>query len=208
LLKHEWVSEAAVVAQEVNEGQRLVAYVVLTGAADEVSTELQTHLAGLLPEFMLPAAFVVLPAMPRTPNGKLDRKQLPLVSEWGEARTADAGRPLNSLEQSVAEIWSEVLGRSVASAEDNFFALGGHSLLATQVLSRLRETFAVDLPLRVMFEAPVLSALARAVQQRIDAEQSSPKPGETVKRARRDLYRVKFTGTEQLTVPDSVKRFL
>ncbi|HXS01756.1 MAG TPA: amino acid adenylation domain-containing protein [Pyrinomonadaceae bacterium] len=212
LLGHDWVSEAAVVAQTVIKEQRLVAYVALTGAVDrsvsEVTEELQGHLSGLLPEFMLPAALLVLPALPRTPNGKLDRKQLPPVTEWGAPHTPDASLPLNPVEQLVAEIWSEVLGRSVVGAEDNFFALGGHSLLATQVLSRLRETFAVDLPLRVMFEAPVLSALARTVQERLNGEQASRKSAETVKRASRDLYRVKLTGTEQLTLPESVKRFL
>ena len=212
LLMHEWVSDVAVVAQEVNGGQRLVGHVVLNEAAkhtaSEVTPELHRFLAGLLPEFMLPAAFVVLPALPRTLNGKLDRKQLPLVSEWGEVLRADNSRPLNPVEQSVMEIWTEVLGCSAIGADDNFFTLGGHSLLATQVLSRLRETFAVDLPLRVMFEAPVLSALARVVQERLNAEQSGTKSAETIKPARRDLYRVKLTSTERLAVPASVKRFL
>ncbi len=209
LLAHEWVQEAAVVAQATGSSQRLVAYVVLSGGSErsqsEVTSELQGHLGGLLPEFMLPSALVVLPALPRTPNGKLDRKELPAISQWGEARMLTS-RELTPVEQLVAGIWSEVLGRPELGPEDNFFALGGHSLLATQVLSRLRTQFGVELPLRLLFETPTVASLARRLEN--ITEKSLPEIAPTVKRARRDLYRAKWVGPEQLTVPESVKRLL
>jgi len=212
LLEHEWVGEAAVVAQGAGASQRLAAYVVLAGAtrppsASEVTSELQGHLGARLPEFMMPAALVLLPGLPRTPNGKLDRKQLPPVSQWGEPHAA-VTRALTSVEQLVAGIWSEVLARSELGAEDNFFALGGHSLLATQVLSRLRAVFGVELSLRLLFEAPTVAALARALEKIVSTENRLPEIAPTVKPARRDLYRAKWVGPEQLAVPESVKRLL
>ncbi len=187
LLAHEWVQEAAVVAQATGSSQRLVAYVVLSGGSErsqsEVTSELQGHLGGLLPEFMLPSALVVLPALPRTPNGKLDRKELPAISQWGEARMLTS-RELTPVEQLVAGIWSEVLGRPELGPEDNFFALGGHSLLATQVLSRLRTQFGVELPLRLLFETPTIASLARALQHALSAEKPLPLP--PIRRAERN----------------------
>jgi amino acid adenylation domain-containing protein len=152
------VREAVVVTREDQSGdKRLVAYVVGGGEA----TGLREHLRGQLPEYMIPSTFVALEALPLTPNGKVDRKALPapLQERGGEVLQA----PRTPEEELVAGIWSEVLRVERIGVRDDFFALGGHSLLATQVLSRLRDTFQVELPLRKLFEAPVLEDLATAV---------------------------------------------
>src|SRR5262249_32498717 len=127
--------------------------------------------------YMIPAEMLLLPVLPRTPNGKLDRKQLPAVEGWGEERAAAAvARALTPVEQLVAGIWSEVVGRREVAPGDNFFTLGGHSLLATQVLSRLRTHLGVELPLRLLFEAPTVAALARALQHVLSSEKAVPLP--------------------------------
>jgi len=131
---------------------------------EEVRAEtLREHLRERLPAHMVPAAFVVLPAFPLTPNGKVDRKALPAPESLrGGAEGMVA--PSGPVEELVAAIWTDVLGLDRVGAEDNFFALGGHSLLATRVVSRLRAAFEVDVPLRDLFEAPTLAALAARVE--------------------------------------------
>ncbi|MFP5285192.1 MAG: amino acid adenylation domain-containing protein, partial [Thermoanaerobaculia bacterium] len=137
-------------------GDRLVAWVV----AEEA--DLREHLKGRLPEYMIPSAFVRLDAFPLTPSGKVDRKALP------EPELASGERgyvaPRGPVEEVIAGIWCELLGVPRVSSDDSFFALGGHSLLATQLVSRLRRAFGVELPVRQLFEMPVLSHLAERVQ--------------------------------------------
>ena len=152
------VREAVVMAREDAPGdRRLVAYV--TGDAHE--GELRQALRERLPEFMIPAVFVRLEALPLTPNGKLDRKVLP-APERTEGATREA--PQSEVEEILAGIWSEVLATGSVGIHDDFFALGGHSLLATQVISRVREAFAVELPLKAVFERPTVAGLAAAVE--------------------------------------------
>jgi len=158
---HAGVKDVAVVDREDSQGNKyLCAYVVM----DEFGTEsLRTHLAGVLPESMAPSAFVEMKELPRTLNGKIDRKALPLLEE---ARVGQTKRPPGTrMEQLVAAIWSEVLKLPEIGIDENFFALGGHSLLATQVISRIKRTMEVDLPLRALFEAPTISEFARKVQE-------------------------------------------
>ncbi|HYH79832.1 MAG TPA: condensation domain-containing protein, partial [Longimicrobium sp.] len=116
-----------------------------------------------LPEYMLPSAFVVLEALPVTANGKVDRAALP-VPETAGAREGAYVAPRTPAEERMAGIWAEVLGVERVGGEDNFFDLGGHSLLATQLVSRVREAFRTELPLRAVFEAPTLAELARRVE--------------------------------------------
>ncbi|HKH48757.1 MAG TPA: amino acid adenylation domain-containing protein [Thermoanaerobaculia bacterium] len=165
LHRHPAVAEAVVVAREDRPGERrLVAYCVAAGGAEPAAGELRTFLGQTLPGYMVPSVFVALDAMPRTPNGKLDRKALPLP---GAART-EAGAayapPRNPVEERMAEIWAEVLGIDRVGIHDNFFDLGGHSLLATQVIARVRQSFDVELPLRSLFEKPTVAALGEAVE--------------------------------------------
>ncbi len=169
LAAHPAVREAVVLARQDTPGDvRLVAYVVETladaaAAAPEagLAGTLRDHLAARLPAYMVPAAFVVLQALPLNPSGKVDRRALP-TPEW-----SDGGGPLaprRPAEEILVGIWQEVLGRERLGVADDFFALGGHSLLATQVVARVRGAFAVELPVRALFEAPTVAELARRVE--------------------------------------------
>jgi amino acid adenylation domain-containing protein len=159
LSAHAEVREARVIVREDAPGdRRLVAYVVGGVAADE----LREHLRRGLPEYMVPSAYVVLEALPLTPNGKLDRKALP-APELGSAEEKYVA-PRTPVEEVLAGIWAEVLRLERVGVEESFFELGGHSLLATRVVSRVRELFGVELPLRVLFERPTIAGLARAVE--------------------------------------------
>jgi len=128
------------------------------GQAD-LGREVQDHLRTLLPEPMIPAPILVVPHWPLTPSGKIDRKALPAP----EARAA-SNPPVTATEQRLARLWEELLQGTPPSREDNFFALGGHSLLATRLVSRIRQEFGLDLPLRRVFDQPRLDGLAAAIE--------------------------------------------
>ncbi|HKV10311.1 MAG TPA: amino acid adenylation domain-containing protein, partial [Thermoanaerobaculia bacterium] len=154
----EAVREAVVVAREDRPGnRRLVAYVV----GDTAVEELRQFLRDRLPEYMVPAAFVILEALPLTVHGKVDRKALPAPEQ---PVSGSLLAPRTPVEARLAGIWAEVLGLEKVGADDHFFELGGHSLLATQVMSRLRGAFGVELPLRDLFMAPRLSDLAARIE--------------------------------------------
>jgi hypothetical protein len=165
-LRHEQVREAAVVAHDdVIGAKRLVAYVVACEQDRAPSAEeLRTHLKATLPDHMLPSAFVQLQSMPLTPNGKLDRRALPLPE-----RDAVVNRPYEppqgETEEVLADIWQSLLLVERVGRQDNFFELGGHSLLVMQVIARLEAKCAVDVPIRCMFDFPTLSELAIHVEQ-------------------------------------------
>src|SRR6185295_5721608 len=159
LLRFESVRAAVVVAREDGGDKRLVAYLVADGERPSAAG-LRRHLKDLLPDYMMPAAFVALESLPLTPSGKVDRKALPAPA--AEPRTSRA--PRTPTEEVLAGIWAWVLKVEAVGAEDSFFELGGHSLLATQIVSRVREAFGVELPLRRIFEAPTLAALARSIE--------------------------------------------
>jgi len=167
LLTHPAVREAAVLARDDASGDlRLVAYLTAHGGSAPAAGELAAHLGKSLPEHMVPAAFVVLDALPLSPNGKLDRaalgrKALPAPS-WGGEEAAHVA-PRNAGEEILAGLFSQLLGVERVGVHDNFFRLGGHSLLATQVVSRVRRAFGVELELRRLFEAPTVAALAAEI---------------------------------------------
>ena len=161
---HPAVREAAVAVPGERAERRLVAYVVPAEAATAGTDALRAHVAARLPEHMVPSAWVVLQAMPLTPSGKVDRRALPAPDL--EASSAGRVPPRTPAEELVAGIWEHVLGVR-PGVHDNFFELGGHSLRATQVVSRVREAFGAELPLRALFEAPTVAGLAeRAVAAR------------------------------------------
>jgi amino acid adenylation domain-containing protein len=162
LLAHDSVREAIVVAREDGGEKRLVAYVTPANGLAPSPTELRASLEARLPAFMVPSAVVVLDAMPLSPNGKIDRKQLP-APEFAAAEDAYVA-PSTPAEEVIAGIWGEVLAAARVGAHDNFFALGGHSLLATRVVSRLRDAFGVEVSLRALFEAPTVAGLAERVE--------------------------------------------
>jgi amino acid adenylation domain-containing protein len=155
LAAHPSVREAVVV---VTADQRLVAYVVASGGGEISPAALRVHLATTLLEYMMPALFVPLTALPLSPNGKVDRRALP--APGAAAGAAAFSAPGTPLEEMIAGIWSEVLKVDRIGRDDDFFELGGHSLLATRVLSRLREMLGVDVPLRSLFEAKTIVAQA------------------------------------------------
>ncbi|HEU4325811.1 MAG TPA: amino acid adenylation domain-containing protein [Roseiflexaceae bacterium] len=186
---HPDVREAAVIAREDQPGdKRIVAYVVLAqgpktestkdakdtnGAGHEdaklktQNSKLKTYLSGRLPDYMVPAAFVVLHALPITANGKLDRRALPAPQA---APTQEGTAPRTPTEELLATIWADVLGLAQVGIHDNFFLAGGHSLLATQALARVRAAFGVGLPVRALFEHPTVAQLAPMLERAARAE--------------------------------------
>jgi amino acid adenylation domain-containing protein len=126
---------------------------------------LRSYLQAKLPHYMIPNTFVLLDQLPLTPNGKIDRKALPAPEYHLNELDQQFVAPRTLVEQQLAQIWSEVLGLPKISIHDTFLELGGHSLLATQLLSRIRSQFQVELPLRVLFEAPTIATLATRIQQ-------------------------------------------
>ncbi|MET0621646.1 MAG: amino acid adenylation domain-containing protein [Pyrinomonadaceae bacterium] len=165
LSAHPKIARAAVVAPEDSPGERrLVAYVVLRRGEECGAGELRRHLGARLPEYMIPSAFVQLEELPLTPGGKVDRRRLPAPDEARPVLETKFVAPRSAVEQKVAEFCSEVLGLQSVGIEDGFFELGGHSLHATQVISRVRNYFKVELPIRLFFETPTLAALARHVE--------------------------------------------
>ncbi|MCI0355101.1 MAG: non-ribosomal peptide synthetase, partial [Acidobacteria bacterium] len=174
LARHSGVQEAVVVAQGEGDEQRLVGYVVPVNPAPNVG-ELKSYLEGRLPEYMVPSAFVVLDELPLTANGKVDRRALPAVEARGsEGEEFVAAR--TPVEEMMAGLWSEVLGVARVGVADDFFELGGHSLLATQLLSRVREAFQVEIPLRHIFEQPTLVEFAAVVEEALHGERMEPAP--------------------------------
>ena len=174
--QHESIRESVVLVREDTPGdQRLVAYVVPSGGDVDLA-ELRIHCQRSLPDYMVPAAFVVLESIPLTNNGKVDRRALP-APDWSHATVEVAYVPPRTpTEELVAAIWAQVLNVEPIGAFDNFFDRGGHSLLATQVISRLREAFQIDLPLRVLFEHSTVAELAQAVEKALQEAQGLDLP--------------------------------
>ncbi|QSQ25383.1 amino acid adenylation domain-containing protein [Pyxidicoccus parkwayensis] len=175
LARHPSVRDCVVAAREQGPGEkRLVAWVVATEGQTAETDALKVFLKERLPEYMVPSAWVHLDAFPLTPSGKVDRKALPTPDLSGPRE--DFVPPRTPMEQRVAAIWESLLNQSRVGARDNFFELGGHSLLATQVVSRLRQAFQVEVPVRTLFEAPTVAELAARMEPLVGAERALPIP--------------------------------
>jgi amino acid adenylation domain-containing protein len=171
IAQHPTVQTAVVIVRETESDsslellhdRQLIAYVLPKGSAIPTERDLRSFLKPKLPAYMLPATFVVLDALPLTANGKVDQKALPPPSPTVTRETSLTVAPTTSLESSLVELWAQLLGQKQVGIHDNFFELGGHSLLATQLVSRIRDRFQVELPLRSVFEAPTIAGLAQKI---------------------------------------------
>jgi aspartate racemase len=172
--QHPQVRQAVVLLREDRPGDPwLVAYLVPAAEARLTREDVRRFLGQKLPEYMLPAAVVFLAGLPRTSNGKLDRRALPAPQHESPALDAGERRPRTPVEERLAALWAETLGLEQVGLHENFFALGGHSLLATRVTSRVRQAFGVELPVRALFEAPTVAGLAVAVVEQLLAQAES-----------------------------------
>ncbi|AXM89914.1 non-ribosomal peptide synthetase [Anoxybacillus ayderensis G10] len=162
LAKHPQIAQVAVIVREDQPGdKRLVAYIVPAKDAVFESSELRKYVAASLPDYMIPSAFVMIEALPLTPNGKLDRKALPMPDLAIEVN----GRgPRTPQEEMLCDLFMEILRLPRVGIDDGFFELGGHSLLAVQLMSRIRETFGVELSIGDLFEAPTVAGLAEKLE--------------------------------------------
>jgi acyl carrier protein len=167
LSAHPAVREAVVVAlAEESADKRLVAYVVAESESELQSSELRAYLREKLPEYMVPASYVMLERIPLTPNGKVDGRALPQPDTFRPQIEVAYVAPRNPVEEVLTAIWSKVLNIMQIGVYDNFFTeLGGHSLIAAQLISRVRDTFKVELPLRRLFETPTIAGLAEGLLQ-------------------------------------------
>ncbi len=178
LRAHPAVAEAAVVVRRDAAGdRRMMACVVPAPAAQISAAELRRALAARLPGYMVPSGFALLGEVPLTPNGKVDRRALERLDLPEDGGAEEAWEePASPLERQIAAVWEELLGRSRIGRRDDFFALGGHSLLATRMVSRLRGTLGVEIPLAAVFEASTLSEMAAVVAGLLGARTAEAVP--------------------------------
>jgi len=174
-----WVAECVVVAHGVNgDDQRLVAYAAAKAEAAEVPTvsEMRRQLNEKLPGYMVPSAIIILDALPLTTNGKVDRDTLPIPDESRPELAKAYVAASSAIEEVLVGIWEDLLAIERVGVDDNFFDLGGHSLLATQLISRVREVFLVETPLRMVFERPSVREMAEIIETLLKAGGGVPAP--------------------------------
>lgn len=177
LRQHDSVCDVAVVPHTDEQGMtRLVAYVSSDDERVGTAHDLRDFLKKKLPEYMLPSTFVFLEALPINANGKLDYQALPVPGQVRPDLDEFFVAPRNLVEDLLASIWMEVLNIESVGVNDNFFELGGHSLLATQVISRARDRFHVEVPLRRLFEFPTIARLAESIETALRTEQNIQAP--------------------------------
>jgi amino acid adenylation domain-containing protein len=169
---HPQVRRSVVVAREGEDGDRLLAaYIVPANDHVPALGAIRAHARERLPGYMVPSVFVVLPAFPLTPSGKVDRRALPPPDRTAPGAASAAVGPRTPVETTLAAIWSEALGLESVGIEDSFFDLGGHSLLAVRLFSKIEKVFGVTLPLASLFQAPTIARQAELLEQR---EQNTP----------------------------------
>ncbi len=165
LNQHPDVQNAAVIVREEIPGEKsLIAYIVSHQKGRHIISELREFLKAKLPSYMIPSSYAILESLPLTPSGKINRQLLPKIDAKAEDLPEDYVAPRNSVEEKLVKIWANILGKKQVSVYDNFFELGGHSLLATQLISRIRNSFEIELPLSCLFEAPTVASLAKYIE--------------------------------------------
>lgn len=165
LTQHPAVKQGAVIVREDVPGdKRLVAYWTVKGDAVPTAQELRTFVKGHLPNYMVPSAFVQLDTMPLTPNGKIDRRSLPMPDAAASDRDTACVAPRTDTERQLVEMWETLLNLKPVSIHDDFFDLGGTSLLAVSLISQIQQTFGKDIPLSTLMTSPTLEQLAQVLQ--------------------------------------------
>jgi amino acid adenylation domain-containing protein len=167
---HPQVAQAFVMLRKpfADEALRLFAYIVSSTQGYQFAPgELRAYLKEKLPEYMIPAGFVVIDKLPLTPTGKINWRLLPEIDPATDDRQVSYVAPRTKTEEALAEIWATALNVGPVGIHDNFFELGGHSLLATRLISALNKTFGIELPLRDLFESPTVAALATIIEQKL-----------------------------------------
>lgn len=166
LAQHPSVKETVVTAsKEISSNKYLIAYVVTHPNLVPTATELRDFLQDRLPSYMVPAAFVILDALPLTPNCKINRRALPVPDLIEQKSSETFVAPRNDLELRLTKIWEKVLGVQPVSIRDDFFELGGHSLVAVQLFSQVKKVMGVDIPISTLFKAPTIEKLATTISQ-------------------------------------------
>jgi len=172
--KHSKIQQAVVsVSEDIQDHKQLVAYVAAKSGLILTNNELRSFLRHHLPDYMMPNIFMILDSLPLNANGKIDRNAMPKpeasYSELEETFVA----PHTPTQRTLVEIWSKLLGVKRIGVQDDFFNLGGHSLIATQLISRIRDTFQLELPIHCIFENPTIQALAKMIEQDVKITQKS-----------------------------------
>ncbi len=172
LREHPDVSETVVGAREDTNGEKfLVAYLLSHPRVQPNKSDLRSWLQARLPDYMVPARFVILDALPLTPSGKIDRRSLPEPDGSRPDLDQQFVAPRTPIEEELAQIWRALLGVQQVGIHDNFFELGGHSLLLTQLASRISEAFQIKLPLRVLFDAPSIEEMTFAIAETLTEQE-------------------------------------
>ncbi|MBK9992034.1 MAG: amino acid adenylation domain-containing protein [Verrucomicrobia bacterium] len=175
LTHHAQIQQAVVIAREDTPGdKRLVAYISARPGTELSISDVREHTRGKLPDYMLPAAFVVLETFPLTPNGKVDRKRLPSPTASDLTAANRDEPPANAVEESLAAIWCRILNLPSVGRHQSFFELGGNSLLAVTVFAEIEKEFKHQLPLAVLFDHPTIAGLAEPLNTISDSDQSWP----------------------------------
>jgi acyl carrier protein len=161
------VKDAVVMVRANESGEvRLLGYVTAGGHESPTVTELRRFLLEHLPDYMVPAAFVSLDVIPMTPNGKVDRRSLPVPDDSRPELDAPFMAPETPLEEQLAKIWVQILGLNRIGIHDNFFDLGGHSLAASRVVSHVIQEFQIEVPLQALFQSPTIAEMAAVIIER------------------------------------------
>jgi amino acid adenylation domain-containing protein len=190
LTQHPGVRECVVLAREDTPGHRhLVAYIVGQTELPTTAEQLQHLAKEMLPDYMVPSAFVFLETLPLTPNRKLDRRALPAPRENQLIADTAYVAPRTPVEAKLAEMWSQLLGVERVGIHDNFFEVGGHSLLVTQAVARIRDLFEVELPIRLLFKVSTIAELAQAIEKVKARSEELRKPA--VSAVSREVYRLR-----------------
>jgi SAM-dependent methyltransferase/acyl carrier protein len=174
--------------------------------ARKLVPELKDFLSERLPEYMIPFTFVLMDALPLTPNGKVNRLALAVPDDVRPEMEGAYVAPRTPVEESLAEIFAEVLNLEQVGIHDNFFKLGGHSLLATQIISRIRDAFHVELPLRSVFETPTVAGLATTTEGFNNKHKNTDIQAPVISRMSREQHRARISQQGLIEIPKSLRR--